>query len=215
MKLLEEESFIDLQMLESITPEIAEILAKGDCTLNLSGLKNLDTDCARELSEKKEGKIILDGLSELKLDAAKRLAKCEIELSLAGLKDASTEILKTLGAGKIDTLYLDGFTKITPNLCKSLPSFDYKNIYLRGVETLSETDLKTLKGIESNSSLFFERVTTLTPKVARHIRDADFTFEFPCIKQLDDATAWEIARWGISNIGVYTPLSNAAINAFI
>ena len=87
-------SWIVLDGLKSITPELARGLATGGA-LSLKGLKKLDKDTARELA--RHGcRLFLHGVEEASDEAVQALAETKAELSLDSLSNISDEALEKL-----------------------------------------------------------------------------------------------------------------------
>ncbi len=88
-------SFIDFSGLQTISPEVARVLAKTDGGLCLNGLTTITPEVAEALA-KHEGELQLDGLTTITPEVAEALAKCNGRLWLWGLTAITPEALKIL-----------------------------------------------------------------------------------------------------------------------
>jgi hypothetical protein len=90
-------SFIDFSGLQTISPEVARVLAKTDGGLCLNGLTTITPEVAEALA-KHEYWLGLNGLTAISPEAAEALAKHEGGLGLGGLTEITPEVLKILRA---------------------------------------------------------------------------------------------------------------------
>ena len=111
-------SFIDFSGLQTISPEVARVLAKTDGGLCLNGLTTITPEVAEALA-KHEYWLGLNGLTTISPEAAEALAKHEGELGLGGLTTITPEAAEALAKHEGE-LSLWRLTKITPEALKIL-----------------------------------------------------------------------------------------------
>jgi anti-anti-sigma regulatory factor len=111
-------SFIDFSGLQTISPEVARVLAKTDGGLCLNGLTTITPEVAEALA-KHEYWLGLSGLTTISPEVAEALARHEGPLSLDGLTTITPEVAEALAKHK-GVLDLDGLTEITPEVLKIL-----------------------------------------------------------------------------------------------
>lgn len=87
---------LSLPNIKSITPKMAIEMAKIEFPLILSGLTELDNECAKILSEGKTSYISFDGLSEISEKSLKHFISKNISLSFSGIRTLESEIAQLI-----------------------------------------------------------------------------------------------------------------------
>lgn len=149
-KLLEQRQWgsIDLPRLTTLSVETAAVLGEHHGPLQLDGLVELPTDCARQLA-RIAAPLILNGVRTLSAEAAAALSLHHGWLSLDGLKSLPTDVASHLAQHR-HIVHLGEF---------------YNRLSLNGVENISEEAAAALAHFLGNLRL--NGLTSLTPEVAR------------------------------------------------
>jgi hypothetical protein len=92
-------SYIKLDNLKQIEPDIAQELTNAKCSLMLSGLNTITNETASILG-KHEGILSLTGLSSLSLESAKQLAQHQEMLRLGTREQFAEDVLTILDGNR-------------------------------------------------------------------------------------------------------------------
>ena len=157
-------SWIVLDGLTSLTPELAKPLARGGA-LSLKGVKNLEKDTAKELSRHRCS-LLLNGVEKASDAAIEALAETEAELSLDSLADISDAALEKLIRFRGKTLIL-GLRQLNENQARILEL--YHGDYL-GLDALSEVTTSSAKSFSRlQCRLSLGEIRTLSDKAAERL----------------------------------------------
>ena len=152
---------LSLKGLTTLTPEVAEALAKHKGRLSLNGLTTLSPEVAEALATH-NGELLLDGLTTLSPKVADALAKHNGGLFLKGLKTLSPEVAEALATHNA-VLVLEGLTTLSIGVAKALA--EHKGtLGLERLTTLSPEVAGALA--EHGGELFLNGLTTLSPEAA-------------------------------------------------
>lgn len=167
-------SWIVLDGLNSLTPDLARALASGGA-LSLKGVKSLDRDTANELA-RHTCQLVLSGLEEasdaaiealaqtnadLFLDrlanvsdlALEKLARCKSKRLVLGLSQLSEEQSKIMELFHGDSLSLNFLTELSDAAAGSLSRLSVDYLRLGGVRSFSEIAAKHLASLKGNLTL--------------------------------------------------------------
>lgn len=135
---------LNLDGLEYISLDVANIFSRFSCDLSLAGIKTLDGETAKALS-RTDG-LFLNGLNSLNKEAAEAFVErsnsvySEFSIHLAGLEKISievAEIFQEFGRyGHAPSFYLDGFSSIKPEILSLLLKSYAQTIGLNGLKTI-------------------------------------------------------------------------------
>ncbi|MEN9655769.1 MAG: hypothetical protein RL311_695 [Bacteroidota bacterium] len=135
---------LNLDGLEYISLDVANIFSRFSCDLSLAGIKNLDRETAKALS-RTDG-LFLNGLNSLNKEVAEAFVErsnsviSEFSVHLAGLEKISievAEIFQEFGRyGHAPSFYLDGFSSIKPEILSLLLKSYAQTIGLNGLKTI-------------------------------------------------------------------------------
>ena len=123
--------------LESISPDLARVLARSESHLDLSSLKRLDPETASAFSQH-TASIGLSGLQLIDRDTAQALAKYRgMAIVLSGLRSIKTDVASELSHWPGEKLYLDGLAQIDPETAACLAECKTKQLGLSGLNSIS------------------------------------------------------------------------------
>ncbi len=150
--------------LVEISEEVALSLEsiKGEGYLSLDGLTTLTPNVANALARHK-GRLSLNGLTEItSVPLAEKLAEQSDFVDLSNLVEISQEVASTLAKYEGD-LFLDGLTTLSPNAANALAR--HKGwLSLNGLTTLTYHVAESLSGRQG--VLCLDGITTLEPQIA-------------------------------------------------
>jgi hypothetical protein len=167
-------SWIVLDGLTSLTPELAKALAQGGA-LSLKGVKKLEKETARELAQH-NCCLILSGVEEMSDGAIEALAETRADLILESVADTSDAALEKLARFKGQrlvfglrelsekqaqllelyhgrSLSLPSLTKLSDSAAASLSRLSVDYLRLGGVRCFSEIAAKHLSSLKGNLTL--------------------------------------------------------------
>ena len=166
-------SWIVLDGLKSITPELARGLATGGA-LSLKGLKKLDKDTARELA--RHGcRLFLHGVEEASDEAVQALAETKAELSLDSLSNISDEALEKLIRLRGKKLVL-GLTQLDEKQAKIIELFQGDYLALRSLTELSDAAAESLGRLSLegwSGRLSLPNLQRFSEEAAKHLASQD------------------------------------------
>lgn len=161
---------LQLDGVETVEPEIAEILATHKRSLSL-GLKSISPDVAQKLAMH-EAWLSLHSLATIDVESADLLAKHRQWLSLNGLKALTPEIAEALGHYEGDKLDLDGLESLELEVAKRLANAKCAGgIYLNGLKRVSPEVIQVLAN--GNSHLSFQGLEFLDTSSEEALEDAE------------------------------------------
>jgi serine/threonine protein kinase len=131
-----------LDSVDTVTPEIAEILATHQGSLSI-GLKSISPEVAEKLATHGAW-LNLNSLGTMDVESAALLAKHRKWLSLDGLKSLTPELAESLGrydGGKLD---LNGLESLELEVAKRLSGAKCEGIYLNGLKEVSPDVIQVL-----------------------------------------------------------------------
>jgi len=134
-------SWIRLDGLTSLTPELAKALAPGGA-LSLKGLKRLDQETAKELAQ--HGcQLVLSGVEEVSDGAIEALAETKADLFLSSVATISDSALEKLVRFKGQTLVL-GLRELRDNQARLMELFHGRSLALNSLTELSDNAAASL-----------------------------------------------------------------------
>ena len=154
---------LSLWGVKSITPEVAEELAKSQCGLTL-GLNAITPEVASALASL-SAPLDLNNLQTMTPKVAKLLASNDKWLSLNGLTTLEPDVAEAL-AGHSGWLTLNGLESITPEVAEALGHFRGETLDLDQLHVLDIEVAEKLAQAKPSNTLSFNRVKTLSPEVA-------------------------------------------------
>ena len=128
--------------LASLNLGTAKALSKHSGVLVLNGLETISPDVAAVLAKRDGGTLVLNGLLELSPETAKALATYSGEIALKALGELSVDCAKVLSTHR-HKLYLNGPTEISPVALKFIRK--HPNVRLAteaGIKKLEEQNSK-------------------------------------------------------------------------
>ena len=126
---------LDLSGLKAIDLEVARELANYTGVLVLDGLESLTAELAGALAASKtHTHLSLNGLRELDVDLARDLAQVRASLSLNGLPHLSTEVARALLQGNSAPRHLAGIQHLNLQLAAVLCRYPRRYLNLSGVK---------------------------------------------------------------------------------
>lgn len=158
-----------LSGLKTLTPEVAAALKWHYGVLDLSGLRELPEDVAKEFSDNKNILVLqLNGLKRLSPSGAALLAKFDGSvLGLNGLEILPDEVADDLAHYK-GNLGLAGVKKLSDKAADAL-SEHQGDLFLDGVTTLSEAAAQSLA--QHSGELSLTGLTTLSDRAAAALKE--------------------------------------------
>jgi hypothetical protein len=181
---------VRLNGLTSISPEVAEELARIQRWLHLDGLTSITPEVAAKLGDASCG-VNLNGLGRLEPDVAKQLAKLGATLQLDGLTSLSPESAVALAAHK-GRLGLNGLTSLNAEVLTALLRHDGPvelNGVIRNIAVLNDARLAKLLASGILLQATFDNLSELSAEAANAMQGHGVFFEFPKLKNLSPATA--------------------------
>jgi hypothetical protein len=182
---------LELCHLRTLSPQVAEMLARCNGAILLSGLTSLSPEAAASLSQP-DAFLELDGLTELPLNTALALITptSPRSLSLQGLKAVNDEIAELMGqhAGH---LQLSGLEDVTDRQIELLASHR-GYLGLSGLKQLSERAAKALG--QHKGLLGLNGVTTLSPEAAAALATHDQFMRMDGLQTISDDVAAALGR---------------------
>lgn len=174
-----DDSTVDTNAIEALTPEQAEELAaefpgveeqieiKGigkhafSGCLPLNGLTSLDAEAAKRLAAYGPGPLVLNGLKALDVATAEALAAFEGErLFLDGVTVVDADTARALAECKCQGMSLDGLTTLSTDAVEALASYAGAAISLDGLTRLDADSAKAIAGFQG-TTLYLNGLTTL------------------------------------------------------
>jgi formylglycine-generating enzyme required for sulfatase activity len=192
-------SDLQLNELTSISPGVAEALAKSEGNLSLNGLATLTDEAAEKLAQHK-GHLALNGVSALSTQALQSLAKRQagrsatglplVGIELNGLKDLPSEGAKALSTYPY-SVSLNGLQQLSDDAAASLAKISGL-LRLDGLTTLSDKAARALAGHRGGLSL--RGLTSLSDNAAASLGDHADALYLMGLTSLTDAQAKSLAR---------------------
>lgn len=159
-------SWIVLDGLTSLTPELAKALARGGA-LSLKGVKKLDKDTAKEL------------------------ARHKLYLHLSGVEEASDEVIEALSETKA-SLFLDSLQHVSNDALEKLISFR-EGILSLGIRQLDEKQGQIIERYRGKE-LWLDSVPALTDPVAGSLSLVPCFLSLKSVRQFSEAACARLAR---------------------
>jgi len=199
---------LELSYLHTLSPQVADLLARSNGAILLNGLTSLSPESAASLSQQ-DAFLELNGLTELPLDTALALITptSPRALSLRGLQAISDEIAELMGNNS-GYLRLSGLEVVTDRQIELL-SAHRGYLGLSGLKQLSERAARALG--QHKGLLGLNGLKTLSPEVAKALAEHDQFMRMDGIETISDEVAVALAQHkGPLGLHGVTTLSDAA-----
>jgi hypothetical protein len=131
VQLIQTQEFLNLDGLNSLSLELAEVLGRHGAADELSSAADHPSEAFYS------GVLTLNGITKLDASAATSLAKQRGGLSLAGLTSLPLETAQALANHQGWGLHLSGVSDLSPDAARSLGGYSGKQLHLAGLTTLS------------------------------------------------------------------------------
>jgi serine/threonine protein kinase len=144
--------------LKSISPEVSERLAMHDAWLNLSSLATIDVESATQLAKRKHW-LTLDGLKSLTPEIAEALGRYDGDkLDLNGLESLELDVAKSLANSKCATgIYLNGLKEVSPDIIQVLANGN-SHLSFQGLEFIDLSSEQALDNAEKKLQTMGKRM---------------------------------------------------------
>lgn len=141
---------LSLPNIKNITPKMAIEMAKFEFPLILSGLTELDNECAKILSVGKTSYISFDGLSEISEKALIHFINKKINLSFSGIKTLNSEVAQLIPNLSLENDLI--FKEIREIHLEDLMHLQKSNftIYFNQIDYIDSKSLEFLNSSEGN-----------------------------------------------------------------
>ena len=200
-KLMKERfEFLNLEGLNRLSDEVAEVLGTGVGYLILNGLTELSPRAAAALSrrtgeanpnsKRKPNALILNGLTSISVETAKALARYEGDLILDGLARLPDDVAAALAKFKGENLTLDGLQSISDMGLATLATMKAEGLSL-GLARITVAQAKILKAFKGKLSL---SVKHLSAEVAAVLGERRGKLYLECLPSLSAGAAEGLAR---------------------
>ena len=200
-KLMKESfEFLNLEGVNRLSDEVAEVLGTGVGYLGLSGLTELSPRAAAALvrrkgeanpnSKRKNNNLILNGLTSISVETAKALAGYEGCLMLDGLARLPDDVAAALAKFKGENLDLDGLQSISDMGLATLATMKAEGLSL-GLARITVAQAKILKAFKGKLSL---SVKHLSAEVAAVLGERRGALYLECLPSLSAGAAEGLAR---------------------
>lgn len=145
----QEDVWIDLSSVKTLSHDSAKMLSKSEATISLSGIKRISVATARAFATHR-GTLEIDGLTNISKALAEALAAHKGDLSLGGIKELTAEVANGL-ANHRGTLHLSGLSEISDEAAKAIA--EHRGyLVLDGLTTLSETAAHSMSKLKDRFS---------------------------------------------------------------
>jgi hypothetical protein len=202
---------LELNHLRTLSPQVAELLARSNAAIMLNGLTTLSPEAAAALSQP-DAFLELDGLTELPLDTALALITptSPRALSLRGLKAINDELAELMGQNS-SHLPLSSLEIVTDRQIELLAAHR-GYLGLSGLKQLS-TRAATALG-RHDGMLRLNGLTTLTPEAAAALAPHRQFIRIDGLQTISDDVATALAQHkGTLGLDGVTTLPDAAAEA--
>jgi hypothetical protein len=167
-KWMKDSDSVDLAAFQQLDEDAAKVLAKHDGKLELNGLTQISDGAAKAIASFKGFLLEINGLSYLPETVARNLAKTKAGLWLNGLKELSEETAKALSTHP-GTLKLRGLKKCSDHAAKYLALL--KDDLEIGILSLSDNAAKAFASF--SSSLTLSGIRRLSDAAAQSLEPLD------------------------------------------
>lgn len=182
-----------LNGLTSLSPTVAEILARSGGLIELSGLTNL-SDATAHAFAGKSGWLRLNGLTSLSDAAAPSLAQFDGQIELKALTSLSDAAAQAL-AKHSESLWLDGLASLSDKAATALGKHKGENLSLSGLTSLSDTAAQALSRHASGvgGGLCLDGLKSLSDVAAKALAQHKNTLSLAGLTELTDLTGPALA----------------------
>ncbi len=153
-----------LHRVQTITPEVARVLAQTKVTLSL-GLTTITPEVARALAARPKGMLALNSLEKISVEAARELAQFRGKLTLNGLRTLSQEVAVELAKHR-SKFTLFGLTEISDEVAEAL-SHHRSTMLLNGLTKLTSVPLTAAMLKSNDGFLNLSKVQTISDEVVQ------------------------------------------------
>jgi mono/diheme cytochrome c family protein len=211
----------ELPELQSLTPEVAKVLAQARGHLVLNGLTSLSDESAQALTEKAQnrGNLYLNGLTEITPATARLICQREGDLYLNGLKTIPVEVLQALAEHKSPgyarpIVYLDGLSSLSDEAAAVLATWEKWSGELPALTGLSDKSAAALAASRKFKGSL-PAVKLLSAQSARALAQRKGNLSLDGLAALSDDVAQALAdhQGGTLSLNGVTSLSDRATAA--
>ena len=182
--------------LETLSPEVAAVLAKHPENLSFPAVKQISTETAKALAAKEYVWISLDGLEEMSPEVARELAAAKCALRVG---DITPEIAKIFGNREGTTSL--GLSSINPDVAAALSKHNGW-LSLHNLRTIDADSAATLA--QNKHWLSLNVLTSLTPDVAEALGKFDGkTLDLNGLPSIDVESATKLSTARCQGGGLY------------
>lgn len=177
---------IALNGLTSLSPTVAEILARSGGLIELNGLTNL-SDATAHAFAGKSGWLRLNGLTSLSDAVAPSMAQFDGQIELKALTSLSDAAAQAL-AKHSESLWLDGLASLSDKAAKALGKHKGEDLSLNGLTSLSDTAAQALSRHASGvvGGLCLDGLKSLSDVAARALAQHEGTLSLAGLTELTD-----------------------------
>jgi serine/threonine protein kinase len=187
-----ENTWLGLNGLNEISPDLARELAAAKCALRLDGVDTVTPEVA-EILATHQGSLCL-GLTSITPNVSEKLAMHEAWLNLNSLATMDVESAALLAKHK-QWLSLDGLKSLTVEIAEALGHYDGDKLDLNGLETLELEVAKRLANAKCASGIYLNGLKEVSPDVIQVLANGNYDLSFqglefmdiPCEQALDEA----------------------------
>ncbi|MCY2973034.1 MAG: hypothetical protein NTW52_00010 [Planctomycetota bacterium] len=187
-----EHLWLALNGLKEISPDLARELAAAKCALQLDGVETVTPEIA-EILGTHQGSLSL-GLTSISPDVAEKLAMHDAWLILRSLATIDVESAALLAKHK-QWLSLDGLKLMTPQIAEALGHYDGDKLDLNGLKSLEFEVAKRLANAKCAAGIYLNGLKEVSPDIIQALANGNSTLSFQglefidtsCEQALDDA----------------------------
>jgi|GEM_PF-2267097 len=155
--------WLNLSGLKQISPEVARELGEAKCALSLDSVESITPEVAAALV--RGNGTLRVGLTSITPEVADALSKHSGWLTLHNIRTLDSKSAEALARHK-HWLSLDGLSSLTPQIAEALGHFNGTNLDLKYVKTLDEECAQRLSNATCRGGLYLNSLTTITADVA-------------------------------------------------
>lgn len=176
-----ENTWLGLNGLKALSPELARELAAGKCALRLEGVDTVTSEIAAILATHK-GSLAL-GLKSISPEVAEKLAMHDAWLNLNSLATIDAESAALLTKHR-KWLSLDGLKSLTPETAESLGRYNGGKLDLNGLESLELEVAKRLSSAKCEG-IYLNGLKEVSPEIIQVLANGNYDLSFQGLEFID------------------------------